>query len=1535
MIGLSNEMGIGDQAGRLEVLVRDRGILEGRAPELRGQALVPFLNSCSGSLDLVDAAWQETGHQLDAFALPLQDVVWVRALDPRVPLTELLPGEAVRDRASVEIVLADGEVIHGELTLDPGQFPEDSLEAAGVFIPLWADRLEGKDRALGTFGVATSAIRFSREITPTSVPTDGDLGITLERAIDSAVKGRSGIQGGNREGPSGLERQLTGAAAPAAPTAPAAPAAPAAVVSSGTGPHRLVVAARRWGLPGAEHIRISTATPLAQVWEALAQAASMTTDDLAAFIGQRLHMPSADLARGGPELSASLMALETKYGVRVTGDDGRILYVATSDPLDDEAEQTLGFTAGRRVVFQVAAPHALGLDPAPRPEPEDLDRVVEFLPWSGEDAVRVEQDDEPEEIEVGEASAAPIVELADAILREAVRQGASDIHLDPTVQRGVVRFQVHGVLRPYMHIPLTALNGLVSRYKIMARLDIADRIRPQDGQVRVNVDGERFELRLSTVPTQNSEKAVIRLASSTQEETLDQVSIPAPELARIKELLSCRDGMIVVTGPKGSGKTTTLYAALREISRGDLSIVTIEDPVERTLAGATQIQVQDRRGVTFAAALRAVLRQDPDVILVGEIRDEETGKLAIQAAMTGHLVLTTLHTTTAVGAVARLRDLGLEPAALAATLRGVVAQRLARRTCQACAGEGCRKCANEGFRGKIPVMEVLSVDAGFADLVGRDQLPSELQAAAVKAGMRTMRKVAEELVANGETTEPEVLRILGDVQEEMQAPALAGGEPLLSPADEYLNQSGQLNTISAEEVAREPVPDNRGVLEVPAGVEFASALATASDEDEVLEYACQQIGLILDAPLVWSATPEAAGLRIRSHTGVWLGVSGDEGAPSGTLMDPVEEGGAVAAALHLRTPQGGRLEDQPGLLGFRAGAVSLELGGFLALPVTEGKEVVALMGVHTAGHETLDDARFQAVEKVLVPIAAAIRRVRQLSATEIQLAAFESTEDAVIIADRMGVIQWVNSAFLGLTGYSPVEVVGRSTGMLRSDRHDMAFHKEVASTVLSGRSWRGEMYNRRKDGSIYPIEQTVTPIVKDGKAASFIAVQRDISARKEREEALLRLVANDSDTGLPNWSGFMIELESQVERSRGGAVSSLLLAHPRRDLLGAHFSAAGSEVGDFRRRFVEHLEETLGAEAFIAHLGDGEFAAILPDTSRVEALRIADRLGGSTCDGVPPLMGKANAIGWVSVGVAEIDGSTGAKGALALAKEALFRRSDESGRIRADVGEGAVSGGVEEWTRRIRKAQEEDRFFLHFQPVVRLSTGEVDHFSALLRLFEVDGSTAPARAFIGHAEESGLISELDQWVVQQAIQVLLESPELRLSVNMHPDTIRDEGFRGALRRQRAQLQSVSGRLTFEVPVSGDVGTIISMSHPMAELEELGCRFILDNVGIGAGSITAIGALTAHAVKLDRGLIRGLDGDTNRQDLVQALVEVSHALGREVIAAGAETGSIVALLPELGVDLAEGHHLGHPGAAPGGSEGRRRRESPVQLMHAVG
>jgi type II secretory ATPase GspE/PulE/Tfp pilus assembly ATPase PilB-like protein/ActR/RegA family two-component response regulator len=557
----------------------------------------------------------------------------------------------------------------------------------------------------------------------------------------------------------------------------------------------LANAAGRAGLEGT--VSVPRGTPLGAAWQVAAKELGMTESALAARLAPALGIGLADLDHSEPKAKRLLPEkLARRYGVFPLRETDREIVVASSDPNNHDAERDVGFASGRRVAFELGAPSAIeaALNGA-----YSADRIVATLLSNADatlaDAVRVLEELEPEKLQAQDIDSAPLVKLTNLILSDAVAQGASDIHIEPGgAKGGTVRFRIDGVLRPHMVLPMPAVNRIVSRIKVLGKLDIADRMRPQDGRTRIQVASKAYDLRISTVPTRDAEKAVIRVLRPDSTLTLEGIGVPPRELARFRQLMNHRDGIVVVTGPTGSGKTTTLYAAITEIATGEVNVMTVEDPIEYELSGITQIQVETKRNVTFVSALRSILRQDPDVIFVGEIRDRETAEIAAQAAATGHLVLATLHTNDAMSAVSRLMDLGLDRSTIAAVLRGSLAQRLVRRVCSECVqpvtlpltadeqrlatifgvtpevrATGCARCGNAGYRGRLPLDEVAVITPSLSEQIVSGSSALQLQRAAVAQGMRPMREVALERVRRHETTLAEVERVLGEPAEEVTA----------------------------------------------------------------------------------------------------------------------------------------------------------------------------------------------------------------------------------------------------------------------------------------------------------------------------------------------------------------------------------------------------------------------------------------------------------------------------------------------------------------------------------------------------------------------------------------------------------------------------------------------------------------------------------------------------------------------------------------------------------------------------------------------
>jgi len=498
------------------------------------------------------------------------------------------------------------------------------------------------------------------------------------------------------------------------------------------------------------------------------------------------------------ELDASLLSLVpqavcTRQFVLPLRVLDKRLRLAMADPLDQGLIDELGFMTGLSIhpllcdLQQMQA--KLGELFGESDRLEDIATVVGSSdPYEGIEIV-LDDDGAGESLEqlLGSSEEPPAIRLVNAVILEALRLGASDIHIHPRTKYVVVRYRIDGVLQDKIQIPSTMLMSLVSRIKVMAELDITERRRPQDGRITVKTPMRIVDLRISTLPTINGEKVVMRvLERQSAAQSLEDLGLSPHNLRRLLHVVNKPQGIILATGPTGSGKTTTLFALLQHEASSEKNYVTIEDPVEFHVDLAGQVPVRERIGLSFASVLRAILRQDPDVILLGEIRDEETADVAFHAALTGHLVFSTLHTNSAAATIARLFDLGLKPYVLASALEAIIAQRLVRRICPYCRetaqpseerrrslgieflqpdmqfyqGKGCNQC-NNGYRGRIGIHEVLTMSDRLRDAIAQGVGAMQLQAIAREQGMTTLLDDAREKILQGLTTIDEVLRLLG------------------------------------------------------------------------------------------------------------------------------------------------------------------------------------------------------------------------------------------------------------------------------------------------------------------------------------------------------------------------------------------------------------------------------------------------------------------------------------------------------------------------------------------------------------------------------------------------------------------------------------------------------------------------------------------------------------------------------------------------------------------------------------------------------
>jgi type IV pilus assembly protein PilB len=520
----------------------------------------------------------------------------------------------------------------------------------------------------------------------------------------------------------------------------------------------------------------------------LVKIGALTEEELLEFLSRLYAAPPIDLKGYEPDPNLIKLIpgeLATKFMALPVARSGRRLVVAMANPSNIFAIDDIKFITGCEVEPHVASENSLkrAIDRAY----DSAGTMADVMKGMEEDLAVVEEDDAAEaESGLAGADEAPIVKLVNSLIADAVRKGASDIHIEPYEKSMRVRFRIDGVLHEMMAPPFKFKAAIISRLKIMAELDIAERRVPQDGRIKIKVLNRTIDLRVSSLPTIFGEKIVMRILDKTNLNIdLEKLGFEPMAMKSVVSAIASPYGMVLVTGPTGSGKTTTLYSALSRVNVPEVNVMTAEDPVEYNLDGINQVLVHEDIGLTFAACLKAFLRQDPNIIMVGEIRDFETGSIAVKAALTGHLVMSTLHTNDAPTAIGRLIDMGLEPFLVSSSVNLIVAQRLVRRICAACKrpielseevvhelqlrpedlkgtsfsdGQGCIECNNTGYRGRQGVYEVMPLSPRLRDLVLERAPAGDIKEVAIDEGMLTLRRDALQKLRRGITTVEEVLK---------------------------------------------------------------------------------------------------------------------------------------------------------------------------------------------------------------------------------------------------------------------------------------------------------------------------------------------------------------------------------------------------------------------------------------------------------------------------------------------------------------------------------------------------------------------------------------------------------------------------------------------------------------------------------------------------------------------------------------------------------------------------------------------------------
>ncbi|WP_195955397.1 GspE/PulE family protein [Clostridium saudiense] len=524
-----------------------------------------------------------------------------------------------------------------------------------------------------------------------------------------------------------------------------------------------------------------------KIGEVLIERGFITEDDLLQALEiqlgiQRIYLDMITVDRKAVKIISESLA--KKYNVfPVQFIEGKLL-VLMNDPLNIIAEDDVRIASGYEVKIALCGKAEIA---------QAISKYYseDYMKKTAEEFRNQEKINEVLEEELSEdIKNAPAVKLVDSIIQNAVRSKASDIHIEPFENRVCVRYRIDGALQKQFDSPKEPLAGLITRIKIMGNMDIAEKRIPQDGRIFTRVDGENVDLRVSVLPTVNGEKIVIRILDKSAFNVDKSVlGIADDDLDKINKIINKPHGIVLVTGPTGSGKSTTLYSLLRDLNKEDKNIITVEDPVEFSMDGINQVNVNAKAGLTFASGLRSILRQDPDIVMLGEIRDTETAEIAVRAAITGHLVLSTIHTNDAPSSIVRLKDMGVAPYLVSSALVGIIAQRLIRKLCIHCKEEyiasdyekeilgvpkyqdltlyrkvGCNRCSNTGYKGRVGIYEVMEINREIRDLINADKPLEEITNAALRNNMKTLNKSAMNVVLNGNSTVEELLRVtlLGD-----------------------------------------------------------------------------------------------------------------------------------------------------------------------------------------------------------------------------------------------------------------------------------------------------------------------------------------------------------------------------------------------------------------------------------------------------------------------------------------------------------------------------------------------------------------------------------------------------------------------------------------------------------------------------------------------------------------------------------------------------------------------------------------------------
>ncbi|WP_421418421.1 GspE/PulE family protein [Pseudoalteromonas lipolytica] len=515
-------------------------------------------------------------------------------------------------------------------------------------------------------------------------------------------------------------------------------------------------------------------------WKSAEAILHVDTKTLTQMIAKSYQLEVAKPPTNIPEELLHYVSLKVarEYGIFPIGYSDGLLTVASSHPFDTDMEAMVGFLTTLHVNSILASPELIA-------QWTELFYQEQMLS-ENDIIIKSQQLNTLTKRNEPDSSNSAIVKIVSEMLLEAFIFKASDIHIEPFQNGGIVRYRIDGMLRIISELPAQIFIPIIQRIKALARLNLAKKMVPQDGSVSLELKGQDVDLRVSTLPVKGGEKVVIRLLVKSVVNKLDEIGLQQQELDAFKNLLQSSEGIFVITGPTGSGKTSTLYAALKELNTPEKCLVTVEDPIEYEIEGIAQVNINPHQNLTFSSALRSILRQDPDVILMGEVRDEETAEITFRAAITGHFVMTTLHTSDAITTISRLVGLGVSRPIIADSLKGVAAQRLIRKLCPSCSlngplasdthgkrfqsifpninimsPSGCDECDHTGYKGRVPLFEIITIDYQLADAIRAGESASRLREIAAQSGARSLYKVALETVSKGLTSAEEINRVLG------------------------------------------------------------------------------------------------------------------------------------------------------------------------------------------------------------------------------------------------------------------------------------------------------------------------------------------------------------------------------------------------------------------------------------------------------------------------------------------------------------------------------------------------------------------------------------------------------------------------------------------------------------------------------------------------------------------------------------------------------------------------------------------------------